>query len=358
MERSRTLNGRAASGNPPTRYLAQQTTREHEEGLDEPEAAPGATEFHLEHARSIVQEIASPDVGPTRSINPYQGCEHGCAYCYARPTHAYWGYGAGVDFERHVLYKPDAPALLEQAFKRPNWEPRTISLSGNTDCYQPAERRWRITRALLEVFLRYRHPVGIITKNSLVLRDLDLLEALAADNLVRVHISITTLRESLRRRMEPRTASGKRRLDVVRTLSQAGIPVHAMVAPVIPALNDDEIPRILEAAAEAGAKSASMQVVRLNREVAPVFTAWLLEHYPQRMDKVLQGIRALHGGQLSDSQFGRRMRGVGPEADALHALFHMVRRKYYSEETMPALNNHIFRRQGGTQLPLFGSHSR
>jgi DNA repair photolyase len=346
-------NGRGTSLNPHNRFHRQERVREEPEGLDEWTDAPAPTQFLTERARSIVNEVKSPDVGMAFSANPYQGCEHGCAYCYARPTHAYWGYSPGLDFERTILVKEDAPWLLEQKLRQPNWEPKPIVLSGNTDCYQPAERKFRLTRAMLEVFLRYRHPVGIITKNSLILRDLDLYRELSQLNLVRIFLSITTLRESLRRRLEPRTASGARRLEAMAQLAGAGVPVNLMLAPVIPGLNAEEIPAILQKASEAGAQAASMQLVRLNGEVAEIFEAWLRQHYPDRADKVLAQIRQTHGGTLADSRFGLRMTGEGPLAQSIRALFVQSRRRYFPPRDIPPLATHLFVRAQGRQLGLF-----
>jgi len=345
--------GRGASYNPSNRFLTQELVREEVEGLDELPEEASRTTFLKENAKTIVNEVKSPDVGMAFSANPYQGCEHGCAYCYARPTHAYWGYSPGLDFERTILVKEDAAVLLEQQLRQPGWEPKPIVLSGNTDCYQPAERKFRLTRAMLEVFLRYRHPVGIITKNSLILRDLDLLMELSQLNLVRVFISITTLRESLRRRMEPRTASAAKRLDVLRQLSSAGVPAGLMLAPVIPGLNAEEIPNILEKAAAAGAQSAGMQLVRLNGEVAEIFQNWLQQHYPDRAAKILALIRETHGGQLTDSRFGVRMRGEGPIADSIRALFAQSRKRHFPQGDIPPLDTSLFVRVHGRQLGLF-----
>lgn len=334
-------------------FNGQQRVLDHAEGLDAAPASNTGTRFHAEHAKKVVNPVHSPDVGMAWSLNPYQGCEHGCAYCYARPTHRYWGWGPGLDFEQQIHYKEDAPAKLEALFHKSSWDPEPIVLSGNTDCYQPAERRFRITRSLLEVFLRYRHPVGIITKNSLILRDADLLEALAEHGLVRVIVSLTSLREGLRRRLEPRTASGKRRLQVMEALSGIGVPVRAMLAPIIPALNDLELADLVSHAASAGAEDVHMQVVRLNGPVAEVFSDWLDAHYPKRKQAVLRGIQALHQGQLSSSQFGERMRGKGPEAEALRQWFQILRRKHFGEPSPRALRCDAFRRPGGEQMQLF-----
>lgn len=347
--------GRGAGRRMDNPYARHRQVQEHPEGIDDQAVPPAKTVFHTEHARRVVNPVQSPDVGMSWSLNPYQGCEHGCAYCYARPTHSYWGWGPGLDFEQQIHVKENAPAQLEALFHKADWEPEPIVLSGNTDCYQPAERHYRITRSLLEVFLRYRHPVGIITKNSLILRDQDVLEALAEQGLVRVLVSLTTLREGLRRRLEPRTASGKRRLQVIETLTEIGVPVQAMVAPVIPALNDLELADLVAHAAAAGAENVHMQVVRLNGPVADVFAEWLDTHYPKRKQAVLRGIEALHGGKLSNSAFGERMRGKGAEAETLRQWFGILKRKHFGEPTPSALRYDLFRRPGGRQMQLFGA---
>lgn len=344
---------RGAGSNPANRYHTQSRVTEEWEGLDEPEELLGSTTFIPDHPRKLINEVLSPDVRMELSANPYQGCEHGCAYCYARPTHAYWGYSPGLDFEQKILVKEEAARLLEREITRPGWVVRPVVFSGNTDCYQPAERKFRITRSMLEVLLRYKHPAGIITKNKLILRDLDILTELQVDNLIQVHISLTTLNEKLRRVMEPRTAAAKQRLTVIRELSAVGIPVNVMVAPVIPGLNAEEIPAILEHAAEAGARSAAMQLVRLNGEVAIIFEQWLREHFPDRADKVLNQIRATHAGKLNDPRFGYRMRGEGPVAEAIVALFRQSRKRFFTDMGMPELNTTAFLRPHGQQLDLF-----
>ena len=259
------------------------------------------TQVFYETPKKIVNKVTSPDLGMMYSMNPYQGCEHGCIYCYARNTHEYWGFNAGLDFESKIIAKKNAPVLLEKFILHPDWNALPISLSGNTDCYQPLERKLEITRGILKVLANYRHPVGIITKNSLILRDLDLLTDLAKDNLVHVYISITTLNEELRGTMEPRTASALKRLKTVSVLSNAGVPVGVMNAPVIPGLNDHEIPSIIRAAAEAGARTAGMTMVRLNGSIGQIFEDWLRKNYPNQFEKVLNQISAVHGGSISDS---------------------------------------------------------
>ncbi|HSI91569.1 MAG TPA: PA0069 family radical SAM protein, partial [Adhaeribacter sp.] len=304
--------GRGAQFNPANKFLKNEYVAEHIEGLDEPwlEQAP-KTEFLIELPKKIVNKINSPDLGDGYSLNPYQGCEHGCVYCFARNTHEYWGYGAGLDFETKIIVKENAPQVLARQLESPRWQPKPIMIAGNTDCYQPIEAKKQLTRKILEVLLRYKHPVSIITKNSLILRDLDLLQKLNALDLVHVNISITTLNEKLRQQLEPRTASAKKRLEVVKQLSEAGIPVNVMLAPIIPALNDFEIPELMKAAAEAGASNAAYTIVRLNGSIGKIFEDWLRKAFPDRAEKVLYQIADCHGGQLNDSRFGTRITGEG-----------------------------------------------
>lgn len=345
------FKGRGAQLKTANRFLKQQYVTEHIEGLDEPMFAAPTTQLFYEQAKKVVNKVTSPDLSMMYSLNPYQGCEHGCIYCYARNTHEYWGFSAGLDFESKIIVKKNAPALLEKFLLHPSWQATPISVSGNTDCYQPIERKLQITRNLLKVFAQYRHPVGMITKNSLVLRDLDLLQDLAKDNLVHIYISITTLNEELRRVMEPRTASGIKRLQIVEQLAKANIPVGIMNAPIIPGLNQDEIPAILKAAADHGARTAGMTIVRLNGSIGKIFEDWLRKNFPERFDKVWNQICDMHGGSVNDSQFGRRMSGEGVFADMIHQLFRNTNRKCFAGREMPAYNLTSFRK-GGT-LSLF-----
>jgi DNA repair photolyase len=344
------LKGRGAQIKTANKFLKEQYVTEHIEGLDEPLQSAPTTQVFLENAKTIVNKITSPDLGMMYSTNPYQGCEHGCIYCYARNTHEYYGFSAGVDFESKIIVKHDAPRLIEKFILNPNWDPVPISVSGNTDCYQPLEKKYELTRGILKVFAKYRHPVGMISKNSLVLRDIDLLKDLAQDNLVHVYISITTLNEELRRLMEPRTASPLKRLKTVEELSKAGIPVGVMNAPVIPGLNHHEIPAILKAAADHGALSAGMTVVRLNGSIGKIFEDWLRKNFPDRFDKVWNQICSLHGGNVNDSQFGRRMSGEGNFAEIIHQLFQTSKRKYFRDRTMPPINVNAFRKGGNLSL--------
>jgi DNA repair photolyase len=345
------LKGRGAQIRTENKFLKGQYVTQHIEGLDEPLiSAPNTQVFH-ETSKSIVNKVASPDLGMMYSMNPYQGCEHGCIYCYARNTHEYYGFSAGLDFESKIIVKENAPQLLEKFIMNPNWLPVPISVSGNTDCYQPLERKFKITRKILKVFAQYRHPLGMITKNGLITRDIDLLSDLAKDNLVHVYISITTLNEDLRRAMEPRTASGLKRLKTVEELSKAGVPVGIMTAPIIPGLNHHEIPEIIKAAADHGALGAGMTIVRLNGSIGKIFEDWLRKNFPDRFDKVWNQICSMHGGNVNDSQFGRRMSGEGNFAEAIHQLFHVSKKRFMANRSLPPIDLTKFRK-GGT-LSLF-----
>jgi len=344
------FKGRGAQIKTENKFLKAQYVTEHVEGLDEPLLTAPNTQIFYENAKKIVNKVESPDLHGMYSLNPYQGCEHGCIYCYARNTHEYWGFSAGLDFESKIIVKQNAPALLEKFLIHPDWHATPIMLSGNTDCYQPLERKLEITRKLLMIFSKYRHPVGMISKNSLVTRDLDILSDLAKDGLVQVHISITTLNEDLRRVMEPRTASAKKRLMTVETLAKAGIPVGIMNAPIIPGLNHHEIPAVLKAAADHGALGAGMTMVRLNGSIGKIFEDWLKKNFPDRFEKVWHQISAVHGGNVNDSTFGRRMTGEGNYAEAVHQLFRSAKKKYFNERSMPALDLTKFRKGGNLNL--------
>jgi DNA repair photolyase len=345
------FKGRGAQIKTGNKFLKAQYVTDHIEGLDEPLLENPHTQIFHESPKKIVNKIDSPDLHGMYSMNPYQGCEHGCIYCYARNTHEYYGFSAGLDFESKIIVKENAPDLLEKHILHPKWQPVPIMLSGNTDCYQPQERKFQITRKMLQVLAKYRHPVGIISKNSLVTRDIDVLKDLASDNLVHVMISITTLNEDLRRAMEPRTVSGLKRLKVVEELAKANIPVGIMNAPVIPGLNHHEIPTILKAAADHGALTVGMTVVRLNGSIGKLFEDWLRKNFPDRFEKVWNQICSLHGGNINDSQFGRRMSGDGNIADVIHQLHRASKKKYFKDREMPPYDLTKFRR-GGT-LSLF-----
>lgn len=354
METDSFIKGRGAQINTPNPYLKQAYVEEHIEGLDEPLISDTDTEIIREFPKTILNKVDSPDIGLGWSMNPYQGCEHGCVYCYARNVHQYWGLSAGLDFERKIIVKENAPQLLEEALRNPRWVPEPIMFSGNTDLYQPIERKLGITRKMLEVLLKYRHPVGIITKNSLILRDLDILKEMASMNLVGVSISVTTLDEKLRQKLEPRTASAKLRLKVIRHLTDAGIPVNVMVAPIIPGLTSQEIPSIIRAAADAGAVSAGYTIVRLNGPVGELFTDWIHKALPDRAEKVLHQIAACHGGSLNDSRFGVRIKGEGEIAKSIAQLFKSSRQKYMEGRQWPVLDTTRFVKLAkGGQMNLF-----
>ena len=287
------------------------------------------------------------------SMNTYQGCEHGCIYCYARNTHEFWGYSPGLDFERKILIKKDAPRLLEAKLKHKNWKACTIVLSGNTDCYQPAEKKYEITRKCLEVFLKYRHPVGIITKNALVLRDLDLLKELNKDGLIGINISVTSMSETTRRILEPRTTTIKKRLEAIRVLSEHNIPVNAMLAPIIPGINSHEVLQLAKAVSENGARSFAFTVVRLNGAIGGIFTDWIRKTMPDKAEKVLHQIQECHGGNLNDSRFGIRSRGEGIIATQIHDMVSLARRKYFKEKSFPRLNTELHEQYKNGQMKLF-----
>nr|WP_321232959.1 PA0069 family radical SAM protein [uncultured Psychroserpens sp.] len=303
--------------------------------------------------KTIVNKVKSPDVGMAYSMNMYQGCEHGCIYCYARNSHEFWGFSAGLDFERRILVKKDAPQLLEEFIKRKSWKAYPIVMSGNTDCYQPAEKRFEITRQCLDVFLKYKHPVSIITKNALILRDLELLKQLAKDNLVSVNMSITSLSEDTRRILEPRTATIKKRLETVRVLSKNNIPVNVMLAPIIPSINSHEILPLAKTVSEAGALSIAHTIVRLNGAIGEIFTDWIKKAMPDRADKVLHQIENCHGGTLNDSRFGQRMRGEGNIAKQINDLVKLARFKYFKGKSMPRLNTELHETYKDGQMRLF-----
>ncbi len=313
------------------------------------------TEFIADGSRSIIAENDSPDVGFRYSVNPYRGCEHGCAYCYARPSHEYLGYDAGLDFESKILVKYEAPELLREELSKPRWRAEMICFSGNTDCYQPAEERLTITRRCLEIALDARQPVGIITKNALVLRDLDLLTEMAQRQLVHVNLSVTTLDAKLARQLEPRTSTPDARLQAIRELSRANIPVRVMVAPTIPGLTDEEMPAILGAAHEAGAASAGYVLLRLPLAVEPIFRDWLAQHYPLKQARIEQLIKATRGGKFYQSKRIERQRGVGTYAQQIAQNFQVFARRFQLDRPLPPLNSTNFRspQVGDRQQTLF-----
>lgn len=353
--RSIAAKGRGTGLNPDNRFFSTCSVSESDGWWQEPEPASAlTTTVAVQRSRSIISRNRSPDVPFEQSINPYQGCEHGCIYCYARPSHAYLDLSPGLDFETRLFAKPDAAALLHAELARPGYRVSTINIGANTDPYQPIEREWRITRALLEVMRDCRHPVTLITKNALVLRDLDLLAELAAMRLVRVMISVTSLDPALSQVMEPRASAPHRRLRAITELSAAGVPVGVLMAPVIPFINDAGIEQVLQAVAEAGAGSAGYVVLRLPHELRELFTDWLDRHFPLRAGRVMQVLRELRGGRDNDSRYGQRMRGQGVYADLLAQRFRRACRQWHLNEERDGLRGDLFRppRRDG-QMSLF-----
>jgi len=308
------------------------------------------TQFFADNTRSILFKNDSPDIPTAYSLNPYRGCEHGCAYCRARPYHEYLGFNAGIDFETKIVVKHNAPELLRKEFSNLKWAPQCIMMSGNTDCYQPAEREYKLTRQLLEVFLEFRNPVSILTKNALILRDLDLLKELASMNLVRTMLSITSVDRELRRKLEPRTSTADRKFHAMSELSKAGVPVGVMVGPIIPGLNDNEVPQILKRASEAGAKWVAHTILRLPYAVAPIFQDWIEKNYPEKANRVMTRIRMIRDGKLNDPNWGTRMTGTGAYADYMHQLIDALSTKYKMKEPRVPLAVDLFRRTGGRGL--------
>lgn len=347
------IKGRGAGAQVVNRFSTRHYAMEHPEAIDEAVNEARDTRYLVEHPKSIVNRVDSPDLPFIHSLNPYQGCEHGCAYCYARPTHEYWGYSAGLDFEQVIIVKRNAPDLLRRQLRQGKWQPSPISISGATDPYQPIERTERLTRQLLETALEFRQPVSVITKNALILRDADVLAELAKQGLAMAAITITTLDEELRRVMEPRTSTAQRRLDAISGLRDAGVPVMVMLAPVIPALNEHEIPAVLAAAANAGAITASYTMMRANGAVEPIFMQWVKQHFPDRAQRVLGHVRAAHGGRLSDHLVGRRMRGSGVHSDHIARLFSVMKRRHFGNGAIPELRTDLFRVPPEGQLGLF-----
>jgi len=342
------LKGRGAQINPNGHY-SETFTHPSDSGFIDPEGV--RTQFIKVRAKSIVNTVPSPDIRMDYSMNPYQGCEHGCVYCYARNTHAYHDMGTGIEFESKIIAKVNTADLLHTFINRKAWRPSPILLSGNTDCYQPIERKLQLTRSALEVFLATRHPVGIITKNTLVKRDIPILKKLANLGLLQLVFSITTANESLRNIMEPRTASYAKKLALIEELEGEGIPVSVMMAPIIPGLNDHEVMTIARDTANAGACSFHYASVRLNGDVEIIFKDWLIKAFPDRAKKVLNGIASLHGGKLNSSKAHERMKGNGVKADQIKQMVHLARKKFFQSRTVPVLRTDLAIKQG--QMKLF-----
>ncbi|MDF4201637.1 PA0069 family radical SAM protein [Maribacter sp. SA7] len=357
MKSNTSLKGRGAQQNTSNKFSAYsyETRDDFLEfcRLEGEVADKNKTQYLPIFPKTIVNKVTSPDVGMSYSMNMYQGCEHGCIYCYARNAHEFWGYSAGLDFERKILIKQDAPKLLEAKLKSKSWKACTIVMSGNTDCYQPAEKEYELTRRCLEVFLKYKHPVGIITKNALILRDLDILKELNDYGLIGINISVTSLSEETRRILEPRTTTIKKRLQAIRVLSENGIPVNAMLAPIIPGINSHEILNLAKAVSENGAVSMAFTVVRLNGAIGEIFTDWIRKTLPNKAEKVLNQIQECHGGSLNDSRFGVRSRGDGKIATQIHDMVRLAKRTYFKDKSFPKLNTSLHESHKNGQLKLF-----
>ena len=338
--------GRGAQFNTHNRFLTNQRVQEHIEGIDDWTEPNPATQYFEDKAKSIVNKVDSPDVGMFYSMNPYQGCEHGCIYCYARNSFDYWGYSAGLDFERKIIVKKNAPDLLRKFLMNPRWQCSPISMSGNTDCYQPAEQKFRLTRQCLQVCSEFNQPVGMITKNAGMLRDKDLLQDMAKRNLVSVLVSITTLNDDLRRVMEPRTTTGRQRLKLIEEMSNAGVRMGVMLGPMIPGLNDHEMHDIIKAASEAGATFSAYTFIRLNGAIKLLFHDWIHKNFPDRANKVWHMIEASHGGKVNDSEWGRRMRGSGQVAEMVRMQYKKYTAKYGLNHEHLELDCSRFRRPG------------
>jgi len=343
------IHGRGAVRNPAGRFERLQTVTDNDPPDEEDAADPDRhkrlpTQIFRDSSKTVISTNDSPDIGMEATLNPYRGCEHGCIYCYARPTHEYLGLSAGLDFETKIFAKPDAPNLLREKLMSPSWQPKVITLSGVTDCYQPAERKLQITRGCLEVLTEFRNPVAIITKNQLATRDIDLFSELNTHKAAALNFSITTLDNELCRVMEPRASQPKLRLRAVETFAKAGIPVGIMVGPVIPGLTDHEVPAILEAAANAGAQRAGYTMMRLPYGVKDLFQGWLAENFPDRAEKVLSRVREVRGGKLNDPNFGSRMRGTGEYADHVAQMFKLYRKRYGLDRGFAELSVAAFRR--------------
>lgn len=353
------LRGRGTVDNPPNRFEKTwldgncEGAGEADAWPEEDEKSSPCTEFIRETAKSIIAHNDSPDIGFDTSINPYRGCEHGCIYCYARPTHEYLGFRSGLDFETKIIVKHNAPELLRKELSSRSWKPRVVAMSGVTDCYQPIERKLKLTRGCLEVLAEFRNPVGLVTKNHLITRDVDVLQQLARFNAVTACISVTTLNREVARKMEPRASAPHKRLKAIETLAQANIPVGVLVCPVVPGLTDHEIPALLQAASNSGACFAGYNVIQLPYAVKDLFDEWLHLHFPERRDKVISKICALRGGKLYDADFGQRMIGQGVIAEQIASLFRIARRKAGIPERGPKLSTASFRRPMPGQLELF-----
>jgi DNA repair photolyase len=340
------LQGRGAQFNTKNKFLKNENTREHIEGIDDWSEENSKTQYLEQQSKTIVNRVDSPDLNMTYSMNPYAGCEHGCIYCYARNVHEYWGYSAGLDFERKILVKTNAAKLLRKELMSPKWECQPIMLSGNTDCYQPAEQKYRLTRALLEVCNEFNQPVGILTKNSGIIKDKDVLQEMAKKNLVSAMVSITSFNEDLRRVMEPRTTTASQRLKVIEELSKAGIRTGVMLGPMIPGLNDHEMQRIMKEASDMGAVFTAYTFIRLNGAIKLLFHDWLYTNFPDRADKIWHMIEESHDGKVNDTRWGVRMRGEGGIAQIVAQQYKKYGKLYGLNQDRWMLDTSIFRRPG------------
>jgi DNA repair photolyase len=350
------IRGRGALDNPTGRF-EKLLTEDDAESFDDEDVTDGKqvkTQVFIDKTKSVVTTNDSPDVGMEASVNPYRGCEHGCIYCFARPTHEYFGLSAGLDFETKIFAKPEAPRLLAEKLSSKSWEPKVLMLSGVTDCYQPIEKKLKITRGCFEVLLDFRNPAAIVTKNILVTRDIDIFQEMAKHDLIKVNISLTTLDNDLARYMEPRASKPNQKLRAIEALAKAGVPVGIMMGPIVPGLTDHEIPAVLEAASNAGALSAYHTILRLPWGVKDLFENWVHEHYPDRAERVLNRVKAIRGGKLYESDFETRMSGTGIFAEQIHQMFAMYKKKYGLDKPWRGLSVDGFRRDArSSQLSLF-----
>ncbi len=351
------ISGRSAGFNPKNRFEEVTLVPTDEDGGFFPDEDATQrkieTKFFKDTSKSILARNDSPDISFTYSINPYRGCEHGCIYCYARPSHEFLGFSSGLDFETKIMVKEDAPDLLRDAFMRKSWEPQVVAMSGNTDCYQPIEMKMKLTRRCLEIFLEFRNPVGIVTKNFLITRDLDILKELASQKLVSVAVSMTSLNQELTKKMEPRTSSPMKKLEAIELLAKNSIPVGVLVAPVIPGLTDEEIPSILREASLRGATFAGLQMLRLPYSVKELFVDWIRREFPDRENRIVSRIKQMRSGKMNSSEFKERMRGKGETAKSLHQLFYISCRKYRLGNGKYDLATDKFRRPAGMQTEMF-----
>ena len=346
-------HGRGAQINTKNKFLINEASKEHVEAIDDWEEKMLQTIYLEQEVKTIVNKVESPDVGMSYSMNPYAGCEHGCIYCYARNVHEYWGYSAGMDFEQKIIVKKNAPQLLRKFLTHPKWDATPLMLSGNTDCYQPAEQKYRLTRGMLEVCNEFNQPVGILTKNSWILKDKDVLSEMGRKNIVSAMVSITSFNEDLRRVMEPRTTTAKQKLRVINELSNAGVRMGIMMGPMIPGLNEHEMQRIMKAARDNGATFTAYTFIRLNGAIKFLFHDWLYKNFPERADKVWHLIENSHDGQVNDTRWGVRMRGEGPIAQLVAQQYRKYAKLYGMNAEDWSLDRSLFKRPGDAQGRLF-----